>query len=48
MREEEVKVKVNVKVKAKAKGEGMTWFCTFQREYSHQGPQDDGEAERYI
>ena len=41
-------MKVKEKAKAKVKGEGMTWFCSFQRVYSHQGPQDDGEAERYI
>ena len=40
-----MKTKAKVKEKAKVKGEGMTWFCSFLREYSHQGPQDDGEAE---
>ena len=29
----------------KDEGEGMTWDCSFLREYSHQGPQDDGAAE---
>ena len=23
----------------------MTWDCSFLREYSHRGPQDDGKAE---
>ena len=29
----------------KEKEEGMTWFCSFLRKYSHQGSQDDEAAE---
>ena len=29
----------------KERGERMTWDCSFLREDSHRGPQDDGKSE---
>ena len=42
---EEKEVNEKEKMNLKAKGEEMTGFCSFLRKYSHQGPQDNEEAE---
>ena len=42
---EEKEVNEKEKMNLKAKGEEMTEFCSFLRKYSHQGPQDNEEAE---